>query len=513
MAKIKGWIESKLSLLVIIFIIMHPLLDVLSYFLAEMGDNTISTLSRFAILAAIALVGFLVSEQKKMFVILYGAIALFWILHCLNCFRLGYKNIVDDTSNYLRIVSLPIYSLSLIAFFKKGKNIRKSICIGFAANLGIIIVCTALPWLSGNPVYTYESLYIGLMGWFNVRSAQSAIIVLIIPISIFFAYRTKNYIVYVMSLLLSMGLMFMTGTKLTYYSILLVCVAFIFLFVINLKEKSIKYSLPLLMVLIAAVAFKSYSPTSVRDSMTANAQNNYQKLVEASVKASAQPAKSNQPRKVYDPIERNRKTIFGVYTDKDVYGRIYKDINDRFGVYNVMTAFDYTTAPSILSDTRERKTYFAKLVWSEKDFLTHLVGFEYEDMIHGSTNYDLENDFPAVFFFCGYIGFALYMLYFIYFVFIVLRAFMRNVNKFLTIEMGVVGMSFILAMGAAQISGNVLRRPNVTGYFAVIAAYIYYLAVMQPIPEGAKSIKEFTADILKKRRERKAAKKKKKAEA
>ena len=37
----------------------------------------------------------------------------------------------------------------------------------------------------------------------------------------------------------------------------------------------------------------------------------------------------------------------------------------------------------------------------EKDFLTRLLGFEYSDMIYGDTIYDLENDFPAVFYFCG----------------------------------------------------------------------------------------------------------------
>ena len=40
---------------------------------------------------------------------------------------------------------------------------------------------------------------------------------------------------------------------------------------------------------------------------------------------------------------------------------------------------------------------YAKLMWEEKDFVTHLLGFEYSDMIYNSSNYDLENDFPAVF--------------------------------------------------------------------------------------------------------------------
>ena len=501
MAKIKPWIEGKLSVLVLIFIILHPLLDVLSYFLAGSGDNTISTLSRFAVLAVIALTGFIVSDRKKQYFIFFGVIILFWILHCLNCYRIGYKSIVSDTSNYLRIISLPIYTMSLVTFFRKGKNIGKSIYTGFAVSLALVVIFTAIPWLTGRPEFTYDVLGLGVSGWFSVKSAQSAIVALLAPMSIYFGYKSKNYIVYVISLIVSIGLMFLTGTKLTYYSIFLICVAFMFLFLINLKGKSLIYILPVFAVLAASIVFRQYSPSSVRDGMTAHAQGNYKELVEASVKSKSstiQRPEKQGPLPPYSGMERQRKAIFGVYTDKDVYGKLYRDINDRFGVYNVMSAFDFTTDPTILSDTRERKSYFAKLVWNEKDNLTHLFGFEYDDMIHRDTNYDLENDFPAVFYFCGYIGFALYMSYFAYIAFVVIRAFLRNANKFLSIEMGVVGMSFILAIGAAQISGNVLRRPNVTGYFALIAAYLYYLSVLVPLPPGAMSAKELLQNVRKK---------------
>ena len=47
-------------------------------------------------------------------------------------------------------------------------------------------------------------------------------------------------------------------------------------------------------------------------------------------------------------------------------------------------------------------------------------------------------------------------------------------------SMGGVGMTFLLAGIAAQISGNVLRRPNVTVYFAVAAACVYFLTVELP---------------------------------
>ena len=203
-----------------------------------------------------------------------------------------------------------------------------------------------------------------------------------------------------------------------------------------------------------------------------------------------------------------RRNIIGVYTDREVYGPFFENLHERFGAYRVMDAYNYTVQTNQLSDTRVRKAIYAQLVWEEKDLLTKLLGFEYSDMLAGGSIYDLENDFPAVFYFCGYIGFGLYLLFFAYFAFILLRAFWKKLKaaalasrqqgklgpplmwnlqvfwqalrQFLTLEMGGVGMTFLLAGIAAQISGNVLRRPNVTAYFAVAAACVYFLTVELP---------------------------------
>ena len=48
-------------------------------------------------------------------------------------------------------------------------------------------------------------------------------------------------------------------------------------------------------------------------------------------------------------------------------------------------------------------------------------------MIYGDTIYDLENDFPAVFYFCGYIGFGLYMVFLALFVVMIFWAFGQDV--------------------------------------------------------------------------------------
>lgn len=515
-------LEEKLSVLVLVLLVIQPVLDVFSYFLGQTGSNALSTLARFAMLAFVALLGFFISRKKKIYFFFYGAIGLFWIAHMVNCFRVGYQSPVADTTNFLRIMNFPIFTLSFLTFYEQGKDVRKSIYWGFGINFMEVVLFTLLPWALGHPVYTYETLGVGVLGWFAVPSAQSAVIVLLAPLAVLWAYKTGKYPVYLLMSAACIGLMYATGTKLTFYSIFILAGAYLFLFALNLKKKCWLYVLPLVVLAGLAFGFRAQSPMQDRENQSNYALGIYNKLVNESMENSGADAETIQDIKngfdseqsSEDKLEKVRRSLIGVYTDKEVYGPFLKNLHDRFGVYNVMEAYNYTTEPTILSDSRVRKKVFAKLVWQEKDFATKMLGFEYSDMLTLNAIYDLENDFPAVFYFCGYFGFALYLLFFAYFIWIILRGFAlevrrtsveerrknqegrsseksvkrylgsllagikalgRGVQSFLTVEMGAVGMAFLLALIAAQISGNVLRRPNVTVYFAVTAATLVHL--------------------------------------
>ena len=80
-------------------------------------------------------------------------------------------------------------------------------------------------------------------------------------------------------------------------------------------------------------------------------------------------------------LGRMREGLISVYTDPDGYGPILDDMTERFGIYNVMEIYDYTSASYVLSDFRVLKSRYAELMWEEKDTLTHLLGSEAQDMI------------------------------------------------------------------------------------------------------------------------------------
>ncbi len=514
MERLKGFLEVRLGGVVLAIVAVQPALDVLSYFLGEMGSNAASTLLRFVMLAAVALLGFLLSGAKRFYFILYAVAGLFWLAHMLNCFRIGYQSLFSDANNMLRTLNFPIFALTFITILTKRPELRGHFYGGVAIAFGEILLFTALPWLSGHPVYTYKPpIQLGVLGWFATPSAQSAILVLAVPFFLYWGYAVRKYWVYLLSLALSVGILFVTGTKLDFFSIFIILGAYIFLFFLQMGKKSLKYVLPAVALLAAVTAFRSQSPMAARERMTAYSQALYGDMVEDSVKSNSDGALDEGEVKRLPPLERQREklrqSIMGVYTDEEVYGKLMKNLNQRFGLYNVMESFGYTTETYLLSDTRVRKNNFASMVWAEKDALTHFLGFEYSDFLAGDGIYDLENDFPAVFYTMGYIGFALYMAFLGVFVVLVLRAFAgqvdrglrqvrqeggqgpgaaaagfwRGLRSFLSIEMGAVGISFLLAVIAAQISGNVLRRPNVTIYFALSAACLFSLTRGMPGPE------------------------------
>lgn len=537
---VKEAVSKRLSLLVFILIVMQPLLDVLSFFLGEMGSNALSTLLRFGLLAAVALLGFIVSGKKRLYIVFYAAAGVFWLLHMANCFRIGYQSMVQDAANFLRIISFLVFTLSLITFFRQGRQVRRAILLGFGVNFCLFWLFTLLPWALGMPQYTYDKLFVGMMGWFSIPNAQSTIIVLTAPFAIYWAYHTRKYPLFLVMCLLCFSMMFVTGTKLTFYSIFIIAGAYAFLFALQMGKSCLRYALPLLGVMVLVFAFRHQSPMDLREQMSAYSRDIYDQRVEQSLqknggdkkaleeaqkqaqKQAQSGSKDKNKKKAAVPqrtMEEIHKGLFYVYTDSETYGDFFKDMNERFGVYRVMGAYSYSTSSGVLSDFRVMKSLFSQLVWEEKDFATHLLGYEYSEVLVGDTIYDLENDFPAIYYFFGYIGSSLYMLVFVYIAFVVLRAFFmdeaqsfrdapfphgagwkekclwglkgfwQGLKQFLTVETGAAGMSFLLAVIAAQISGYVLRRPNVTIYFAVSAAYLVHLCVDKR-QEGLSALKE-----------------------
>ena len=169
------------------------------------------------------------------------------------------------------------------------------------------------------------------------------------------------------------------------------------------------------------------------------------------------------------------KEVFVHYYWK--YLGVKPDLIDRFTMDRVLMQYRMSTDVAMLIDARVMERNYADLVFQDSDLPTKLLGFEVSEMgpdgYDGS--YDMENDWHAIFYYYGYLGFALYVCFVLYFLLRMgkkLRA--SGLKSCLTLENFFLLLTLGLIIGLAHFSGATLRRPNVSIWFSLVLALIYY---------------------------------------
>jgi hypothetical protein len=335
------------------------------------------------------------------------------------------------------------------------------------------------------------------MGWATVHNAQSAILTFVIPLLLLYVYKKKHKGLFYAAAIVCFGLLFFSGTKVDYYAIFIIAPALmIFLFIQG--ERSPFYYVTLLCVTVACLL--CYNTSVAHDIWTDH-------TVAMGYKQNYVNNLLSRPEEEDDPSQN----VLGLHLPKDLDAESYAALDDRmqdmifevydlylhpminrFGFERVIEKYDYSLDVSDLTEQRQQKRFFADLAWEDSDLFTRCFGYEYITLVERYSLeveegefqememiYDLENDFPSVFYYSGYIGFAIYILFLLYFAGLAVVGVLTRGGKLITLETAMVGITFGLAMGASQFSGNVLRRPNASIYVSVILAYIYYLTVIQ----------------------------------
>ena len=177
---------------------------------------------------------------------------------------------------------------------------------------------------------------------------------------------------------------------------------------------------------------------------------------------------------------------------RKIYQTYLGPVVQRFGFPRVFEKYNYSIVASELSAQRPMKTNFAQMAFDDATLMERLFGYEYcvlleeytytdnkGDTITKVFTYDLENDFPSIYYYSGYVGTVIYALFVLYFLGLMAVSLITRFKKTVNMENGLLAVSYVLILGIAQFSGNVLRRPNVSIYFSVILAYIYYVTVIR----------------------------------
>lgn len=464
----------------VLLIAAQPLLDVLAFW----TRNEVATAAgfiRLAIMLILPLYLLIELKKKKKFIISMLVIGLYCLAHVLNSFRVGMVSVFLDVEYMARIAQLPILAVCF-AFLIKDEKTKNQALRGIWLAAAITVTCLLLSLVTG----TWNSTYgggLGISGWVidDNRCANSIIFVTLSVFAILYAYNSEKKAVQIGVPALTALILVTNSTRACYMGLFCIFASYIIFAPIRSRmsgERGKKtFIIALILLSIVAAVVYPYTPRALVDSSKVAAAQKSQNEFDEKMKAlgydlslMSDEEKLNTPE-VFDAFEQYYHSLIGY---------VIPDMFSRFGTEKVLIKYGFETDAGRLIDVRLMKTSFAALIWDECDPMTKLLGFEpSRQCLEGK--YDMENDWPALFYYTGYLGFGLYAAFVLYFVYLIIRRLIKDFKGSFTAENLALGVCLALQLALAQFSGALIRRPNVSIYFALVLGMIYYKTAILPI--------------------------------
>ncbi len=475
------WLKRRLPVLIVVFCVLQPLLDVLGYWQLRTGlSNTFTLTARIVLLVMILVLGVLLSRRRWVYLVL-GLIVLAYLSgHCLVCRRVNPDYAwLEDLADQIRFLFLPIATLCFITFSKELQDGFSVLMKGLLLSFGVILLVMLLSVLTGTDPHTYEAKGIGVRGWFFWSSAQSAILSLLCPLVL--AWTLERFpgrlLPLVGACLLCFGVLFLFGTRLAYASLMAtgLCLAACML----LHDKSLRpQALTLLLCTAVFACLLPVSPMMRNQREVARNAVTKQQRIDAAV-AGLEPGDPETLRIAY------RYNLQGMV--------------DRFGIQAVAEAYEGTLDANRICDDRLRKLRYCELLMRESTEAsplspffgleigrtrveeTEVYYFEADQWKREFETYDPENDVLGVVYLCGYLGLALCVCFLGIFPLRVLRFLRRQPRMLFHPRLAAFLIAFAIALVYACTTVSVLRRNNASVYLAYVLAGLWHLT-RGPLP-------------------------------
>lgn len=459
---------------------LQPVLDAVAFW----NQNSVATVAgyiRLVIMIALPLCLLIALKKKKRFIIAMGVIALYCALHVLNCFRVGYISVFTDVAYLARVAQMPILAVCFI-FCMRDEGVKRQGMRAFTAAGMITVLLLAVALATG----TWNSTYgggTGISGWVidDNRCANSIIFVTLSVFAVNVAAGSDKKLLNILLPAFVAFLLLANGTKACYVGLFAITCGYVFFmlarWIITRERIKAVFAVTLVLLTVASVLVYPLTPRAKVDESQRSAALKTQDELDAKLAALGYDLSAmTLEEKLADPV------LYAVFEEyyKNTVGYVLPDMFTRFGTEKVLRKYGMTTSAATLIDVRVMKTTYASLVWDECDTLTKLVGFEATQVCQFE-GHDMENDWPALFYYYGYIGFALYVGFVLYFILLVLRRLIKDLKGSFTTENFTLLLCLLLQLGLAQFSGAILRRPNVSIYMSLVLALIYYKTAVLPI--------------------------------
>ena len=443
--------------LVFVFVILQPLLDIVSFFSIIKGFPNISLLIRTVLLGSVAVLSVVIVEKKRYVWFFYGTVILFWAVHVLVCYQAGYRDPLADIFYFVRVVQVPIYIFAFFLFFRRYPQCGVSFQLGVTVNIYIISLSILLAMITNTMSHTYWYTQKGVLGWFYSGNAQSAILAAMLPIALMYTQKINRWF-FGVTALLGFANLFLIGTRVAYGSIFIIAfgmiAAFLWSWTKKRKGRLWKSLLLVLAVLILCAGGYTISPMyqsreEHKQYMEEKEENNQQQIIEYP---------GNDPYAAY----------------RELYQTYCKELVDTFGLENTLKQYDYSTDIQVISNARLKKRIFAQMQWERKPETMHWVGYEYNTFTAGNSDMEPENDFHVIFYLYGYVGFGLFFGFLLGIAGWGIKQLWSRRAKWSNTLWACV-LSSALLMGSSLLAGHTLVRPNVSVYLSLILALGMYL--------------------------------------
>lgn len=476
MNKTNNTIKEKLSNAVPSYIILlfalQPIIDALRFWQEQLAISNIFTIAtRVILLVLTALIGLLLTDNKKLYFIFYGVSIALVIAHIFACIKAGnvssflgkssISSIIEDLENQLRIYHLPIFAISFITMLKTNKNGINAVEKGFFISFAINAIIIAISVISRTDPYTYPEKQLGFRGWSIWANGQSAILCMIIPIALYFAWNKNKRLLFPITLLSSTAILFFFGTRLSFLGLFASAAGFLVVLLLT-KQCSRKEFLLIVFCIVVCVSCFKLSPMYQVQSMHLDILSEKTEKFDELIAEGIQQYGEDNPKSL-----------------ESAYREFYPSLIDRFGIEKVAKEFNYTKNAEEYINNRTIKIVYGKLLQDELPLSSKLFGIEIRAFKTDEMTYDVENDFYGILYLCGWVGLLILIAFIGYFVYLIVNALLRDAKKYFTVESGSVGIAFIMGLLHAIFTASVLRLQNASFYLSVILAMIYYLVIVK----------------------------------
>lgn len=484
--KIIPWLRRHTPKLILLLLLAQPVMDVLSYWMQELGLSNVPTLLlRFGVLGLTVLLGFVLSDRKKLYFAAAGVCLFIGIGHIFACLEAGYTAPFADLTNYIRVLQMPITTICLITFLRQNPDSFQAMQKGLLGVLALTLLVELISVITGTDPHTYPD-GTGVLGWFNNTNSQSSNLCVLVPISLGWLLTRKKHRWPAFLVCLAGGFLalFFLSTRLAYLGIGAIGVGLAFS-IFLVQRKDWKFAAVLLALTAVFAALLPVSP--MIEHMKANnfIQDQRQGFLNRQLGEN-----EDEVRSLLDGLSSNENNNLDaekhqrlVYYLTPIYRFYVKDFVELFGPERTMEMYNYSFNVRDFASLRQKKLKYAALLMQNSPTSSEVFGLELGRFTVAGQIYDVENDLHGIFYLYGWVGLAAMVAFLLYFVWLIIWALWKDAKKYYTLEAASYGVALILCLLHVYCTAGVLRRPNASVYLAAVLAGIYYLVRVRQYPE------------------------------